>query len=249
MPSVLFFSSFLQIWCRTWLVGACQSHHIAGLTPEEPTAPTGIVLPSKPYFSLMKSKKGPNKKKPASKMKPPRKASAPSPSPPPSESYLVASKPTKHGFAPGSKVVPSQKIHTDVVKSAFSISMPKKGDGKVSYPSKTDKQFRSGLVSLMALFDANVITEYPNGHDQYEYEHDPLSTDKAKKAMSMKVHKFCANHNIKFAPKVGKWIEHQVGETVNHGFWSPSNVPDSSPLYVEHAEILIKLNLLQKEAP
>ncbi len=163
------------------VVGAQQSHRVAGLTPDKPTAPTGIVLPSKPYFSPRKSKKGPNKKKPASKMKPPRKASTPSPSPPPSESYLVASKPRKHGFAPGSKVVPSQKICTDVVKSAFSISMPKKGDGKVSYTSKTDKQFRSGLVSLMALFDAHVITEYPNGCDQYEYKHDLLSTDKAKK--------------------------------------------------------------------
>jgi hypothetical protein len=33
----------------------------------------------------------------------------------------------------------------------------------------------------MALFDANVIMEYPNGCDQYEYEDDPLYTNKAKK--------------------------------------------------------------------
>ncbi len=67
--------------------------------------------------------------------------------------------------------------------------------------------------------------------------------------MSMKVHKFCTNHKVKFVPKVGKWIEHQVGEAINHGVWLPGNIPDGSPLYVEHAEILIKLNLLQKEAP
>jgi hypothetical protein len=54
----------------------------------------------------------------------------------------------------------------------------------------------------MALFDANVIMEYTNGHDQYEYEHDPLSTDKAKKAMSMKVHKFCTNHKVKLSTEL-----------------------------------------------
>jgi hypothetical protein len=120
-------------------------------------APAHLVLPSKPKFSLTK------KPKLASKMKSPSKVSTPSCSPPSKTGSLVktsvASKPWKNGYAPGSKVVPSQKICMDVVKSVFNISTLKKEDGKVSYPSKTDKQFRSGLVLLMALFDANVIRE------------------------------------------------------------------------------------------
>jgi hypothetical protein len=214
--------------------------------PSRAPAPADLVLPSKPYF-------GPTKKaKLSSKTKSPGKVSSPSPSPPLSETgslakTSVASKPGKHGYAPGSKVVPSQKFCMDVMKSAFNISMPKKEDDKVSYPSKTDRQFRSGFVFLMALFDANAITEYPNGHGQYEYEHNPLSTDKSKRSTSMKVHKFCAKHNVEFVPKTGKWIEHQVGEAINHGVWLPGNAPAiGSSLHVKHAEILIKLILLQK---